>query len=390
MTDHLNNSLLRQERNNVSGVRVVYPYPWFSPRFQHKDVVLFPQALAGQLLTGVEIIKGPFVLGEESADMGPTPRRIALAVNMSVASTSFWLRCLFWRKRLRSELTVFFNFNLISAILAWLFSLTAPHGHRFIVKADLNPRDGLFVGQGAGARIRRKLIAAMFARAHATVVVETNAALATTRACTEFSRLPLVLCRNGVETGIENAPTVNRDIDVLVVTRYNAVAKAAHRYFEVFKELRPGLKIAIVGVGAEAAVSEKRSAPHLLLLAHDMLAHEQVVQLMLRSKVFLNLSAQESFCLALMEAAESGCRIISTDVGVAADLGSFYPHIQVMSFDPELLAAEVHRAIDTGATNAVCPGRFAWDEVLRMDCLVEKLLEISPTPTPAVGKAPLR
>jgi glycosyltransferase involved in cell wall biosynthesis len=313
---------------------------------------------------------------------------MALAANMSAASASFWLRCLFLRKRLRSELTVFFNFNLISAILAWLFSLTAPPGHRFIVKADLNPRDGLFVGDGAGARTRRKLIASMLARARAVVVVETNAALATTRACEEFSQLPLVLCRNGVETGIGDQPAVSRDIDVLVVTRFNAVAKAAHRYFDVLKQLRPGLKIAIVGVGSEAAVSEMRSAPHLLLLAHDVLAHEQVVQFMLRSKVFLNLSAQESFCLALMEAAESGCRIISTDVGVAADLGTFYPHVQVMSFDPELLAAEVHRAIDAGVTNAVRPGRFAWDEVLKMDCLVEKLMEILPTPTPTAGKAP--
>jgi glycosyltransferase involved in cell wall biosynthesis len=359
----------------VSRIRVVYPYPWFSPRFQHKDVVLFPRALAKQLAAGFCITKGPVVLGEESANVRALPRRLSMAANMCVAVAIFSLRRAFTHKKLSNELTILFNFNLVSAVLTYLFSSVAPKGHRFIVKADLNPQDRLFDREDPSAFRKRKLIAALFTRAHAAIVVETTTALEKVHGFAEFDQIRFVLCRNGVETRISNDGPIVRDIDVLVVTRFNEAAKAGERYLEVFQRLRAGLNVVVVGVGAGAAIAAEQLGSNLSVQVYDALEHDCLVQMMLRSRVFLNLSAAESFCLALMEAAEAGCRIISTDVGVAKDLMSLYPYVQVVKFEAEYVAAQVHSAVDMEATNAVCPGRFSWDAVLRMDCLVQKLFD---------------
>lgn len=365
---------LSERENELSSVRLVYPYPWFSPRFEYKDVILFPSALAQLLGARFEAVKGPVILGEESDEVSAVSRRLAMAVNMAVTIACFWYRCVFDRGNLRKEVTVLFNFNLLSSILAWFFAAAAPREHWLLIKADLNTNDALFRSRTASGRWKRSLIASMYRWSRSTIVVETKAALDLLQQFAVFGGVKAVLCRNGVETGIDTADlSTNRDIDVLIVTRFNSPAKAATRYLDLLADYRDELRVAIVGTGSIAAASTLKSNANLNIQCHDSLDHRQLVRMMCNAKVFLNLSAQESFCLSLLEAAEAGCRIITTDVGVAQDLAEFYAHLRIIEYDRQSLIDNVRHELQKENMMGLRPGFFSWHSVLRMDNLLQKI-----------------
>ncbi|MBW3761223.1 glycosyltransferase family 4 protein [Aeromonas jandaei] len=63
------------------------------------------------------------------------------------------------------------------------------------------------------------------------------------------------------------------------------------------------------------------------------LSKSETLKILLKSHLFVNLSIEESYCFALIEAALANCHIITTPVGVANDLSKNYQRIDILKYN---------------------------------------------------------
>lgn len=118
---------------------------------------------------------------------------------------------------------------------------------------------------------------------------------------------------------------LEKDIDVLGVGAFNGV-KNWPLFFETIRrvaEKLPNIKVWIVGSGEQKSmIEEMRRAMALTenVKFTGALPRQKVLEWMRRSRVLLMTSDFEAFGYALLEASASGCRIVSTPVGIAPEL----------------------------------------------------------------------
>ncbi len=122
-------------------------------------------------------------------------------------------------------------------------------------------------------------------------------------------------------------PAVPRTLDVLGVGSLLPV-KDWERWLRVLRQVadrRPALRAELIGAGPELG-RLRALATALHLDGHIALTGElprpAVLARMRRSRVLLHTARFESFGMVLAEAAANGCRVVSTPVGAAPQLGS--------------------------------------------------------------------
>jgi 1,2-diacylglycerol 3-alpha-glucosyltransferase len=142
------------------------------------------------------------------------------------------------------------------------------------------------------------------------------------------------------------AGKVERDVDVLGVGVFQAV-KNWPLFFETVKkvsEVLPNLKVWLIGSGEEKErLVEMRRTLNLgeIIKFAGPLQRPHVLEWMRRSRVLLLTSDFEAFGYALTEASASGCRIVSTPVGIAPQL----PFCEIGE-TAEVLAAHLLAALE--------------------------------------------
>lgn len=150
----------------------------------------------------------------------------------------------------------------------------------------------------------------------------------------------------------EVPPLINplRPIDILGVGSLLPV-KNWIKWLEVILLLvqqYPNTRAVLVGDGPElhkiAGFIEKNGlTPHIMLLG--TLPRTKVLEYMTQSKILLHTAQFESFGYVLAEASAFGCQVISTPVGIAADVG-------VTGKTVEELAFQIKKALTEKSSNA--------------------------------------
>ncbi|CAD7695753.1 unnamed protein product [Ostreobium quekettii] len=80
----------------------------------------------------------------------------------------------------------------------------------------------------------------------------------------------------------------------------------------------PKVKVLICGDGPKRRVLERivdRENLHSQVTLHPAVPHSEARQILARGQIFLNASLTEAFCMAIVEAASVGLRVVSTRVG---------------------------------------------------------------------------
>lgn len=354
----------------VTDTILVYPYPWFGERLLHKDVYQFPMAVARALDCKFLVLKGWLITGEEIDGQSRWILRVALLLNtifLIVRLAKFY----FSRKSLH-PCFIFFHLTWSTAILASLMQLIWRDKSFILIKSDLNPESGLATG-GESSLLERLSVRMLRSKVNA-VIGETGASVKALLGL--FGPSQVVLCPNGIDiSSIEQNNPIDRNIDVIVVSRFNVVKKGVALYSEVIPELvKAGLSVHLIGEGAEDFSIRTSLSGHSKVKVSEKLQHSDVMLSMKQARIFLSLSLSESFLIAIIEAYAMGCRVISTSVGVAPDLAKSTSNITIVSFNVSDIVKEVMFYIneeDPDPPSRLC----AWDDVIEESGLIKGLIK---------------
>jgi glycosyltransferase involved in cell wall biosynthesis len=348
---------------------LIYPYPWFGERLLHKDVYQFPMAVARALDCKFHVLKGWLITGEEIDGQSRWILRVALLLN--TIFLIFRLARLYFGRTAKHPCFTLFHLTWSSAIIASFVRLIWRDRACILIKSDLNPESGLATGdcgsflEGLSIQILRSKIN--------LVIGETSAS--TKGLLGLFGSSQVVRCPNGIDiSSIQQNNLHNRDIDVIVVSRFNVEKKGVVLYSEVIPELvQAGLSVHLIGEGAEDFSIRTSLSGHSKVKVSEKLQHSDVMLSMKKARIFLSLSLSESFLIAIMEAYAMGCRVISTPVGVAPDLAKSTPNITIVSFEASDIINEVMFYIneeDPDPPSRLC----AWDDVIEESGLIKEII----------------
>lgn len=135
---------------------------------------------------------------------------------------------------------------------------------------------------------------------------------------------------------------------ISIITRDDTPLKGYDRIIPILKQLDRNLSciendysvdVKIIGPlsvemrNSISEVSKELSQIDIHLLGS--LSSKATLDELSKSQLFVNLSLEESYCFALVEAALTKCRVITTPVGVADDLSKHYPNIEILNFNVE-------------------------------------------------------
>jgi glycosyltransferase involved in cell wall biosynthesis len=131
-----------------------------------------------------------------------------------------------------------------------------------------------------------------------------------------YGTRPQHVITNGIDPAVYQSLQTTRDIDIIGVGSLIPL-KRYDLFIEIIKTLQvslPGLKVLICGKGSEQQNLEKLIAGnglnHIIQLTGEK-THDEVLQLMQRSKLLLHTSSYEGFSGACLEALYAGTHVIS-------------------------------------------------------------------------------
>lgn len=162
--------------------------------------------------------------------------------------------------------------------------------------------------------------------------------------------------RWGIDRSPDRTPPEARDIDVLGCGSMIAL-KNWDRFLHclaLLKTNRPDIRAVLIGDGVEAP--NLRSLATRLGLDQNLtfaghIPRSAVEMYMQRAKVLLHTADFESFGFVLVEAALAGCRVVSTPVGIATEIGQTAEQAADLA---DLVAQSLHFQ--------VTPAPFLWHE----------------------------
>lgn len=348
-----------------SATILVYPYPWSSERLKHKDVFLFPSAVAKAL--GVPLLTQTswLVTGEELEGQSPLVLRMALLLNCLIALPRL-VRVRF-KAEAKNPCLIFFHIGWPTALLAIFSRCLWGRRAYILVKTDLNPNSAL-VTCGAGSFLEYFSVRVLRRMAN-LLTVETEAATLLLRRIIK-GPAQVLHCRNGIDIPSSLLHSLQRKTDVLVVSRFSVEKKGAALYAKVIPEIvRAGFRVHLIGDGAEEFM--RQVFPHTVgqVEISEQLTHAAVLHAMRDARVFLSLSLSESFLIAIMEAYAMGCLIVSTPVGVAPELARETANVKITSFHPDQILDQLMVAI-TQEQPPIPHNINGWDNVVEKSGLI--------------------
>jgi phosphatidylinositol glycan class A protein len=151
----------------------------------------------------------------------------------------------------------------------------------------------------------------------------------------------------------------------------------------------PHVRFVIGGDGPKMALLEKVRRDHALSDRVELLGnvpHDQVRNVLIRGTIFLNCSLTESFCIAILEAAATGCYVVATNVGGVPEV---LPAHMVTLAEPD--ADDLMRALGEALVKAALIDRraqhdevsrlYSWPEVAARTVRVYDAMRSAPTVT---------
>lgn len=349
-------------------VLLLYPYPWFSVRLNHKDVIQFPKALSRCLNVSFESILAPIVTGEELENQHLYKLRLATIANVFILSGKIIYRRILY-DFFPKICFVIFHLSWSTAILVILIRLISGNKPTLIVKTDISSQSNIAKGRGS---IVEKISIKIINRYVDIIIGETKEAVDSLKDL--FSNSYKVLhCRNGIDSSsIPSYVDNQRLIDVLILSRFNIDKKGSEYYKVVVPHLlKCGYTITLVG-GAANEVFGKYLVEYDNLTIFNQLPHEKVMQLMGSAKIFLNLSIQESFLIALLEARAMGCKVLTTPVGVAPEIAKDDSRIMLINPDEKHIENLINNHIECGS-NSLPNNLGGWDDVILSSKLIPRI-----------------
>lgn len=353
--------------NNM--VILVYPYPWYNARLNHKDVFLFPMAISDALKCQMSMFMGKFVSGSEREGQNKSVLRVALLIN--VILLCFRLLALKIFSRQICPRFIYFHIGWPTALLAFFCCILWGKSAKIVVKSDFNAENNVSINN---LSLIDAASVVLINRVDCIVVGETSKSVDVLKNIFHGGKASVMLCRNGfdvVSLPLNYEP--DREIDVLIVSRFRVLEKGRNAYALVVPLLtKAGFKVMLVGDGVHEFLSELGLKESLYLKATEKLVNLDVLKAMKRSKIFLNLSVSESFIIALVEAYAMGCQVICTPVGIGPDLAMETKNVSLVSSDPsEVLSAVTVSCKNQQPRSPVIIG--TWEEVVRSSGIIRRL-----------------
>lgn len=355
------------DANNI--VVLVYPYPWYNERFRHKDVFLFPLALSDLLHCQMKVLTGWFIVGSEREGQNKKSLLFALMSNVVLLV----LRLLAFRLTdwSASPRFVFFHIGWSTALLAFLCHILWGKDSKIIVKSDFNVNNGISKNKRGWLE---KAIVGCLNSFTSVIVAETKKSAEALEKIFHGRNTSIVLCRNGLDDRslpIDFNPA--RDIDVLVVSRFSVVEKGCNTYALTIPHLvEAGLNVMLVGDSVNNFLLKNGLDKSLHLTSFERLENLEVLRLMKRSKIFLNLSESESYIIALVEACAMGCQVLCTPAGVGPDLAEDVKNVSLISNIPDEIISAVMLHLKKPCTKSSSSG-WTWKEVVRNSAISQML-----------------
>ncbi|EJE0812484.1 glycosyltransferase, partial [Escherichia coli] len=195
----------------------------------------------------------------------------------------------------------------------------------------------------------------------------------------------LKLMPNGVDAKLvrevikTEGPDVFKENTITIISRHACEAKAPNRIFDVI-DVMSELKLnnwtlQILGYFPTIFTDALRiraleCGVNIICDGYNLELYD-VYKRLFKSKMFICLSLQESYCISLVEAAVFNNHIISTNVGVAEDLSLKYGNIKIIeNYSKNLLSKTIEKTIknDIKIKKASISDRmldsYSWDNII--------------------------
>lgn len=192
---------------------------------------------------------------------------------------------------------------------------------------------------------------------------------------TKFTPMPNMRSREGITVVMVSRLVYRKGVDLAAEVIPRACAAV------------PGLKFIIGGDGPKRLLLEEMRERHGL---HDRITllgavpHTQVPDLLRSGHIFLNTSLTESFCIAILEAACTGCFVVSTNVGGVPEV--LPPHMMCLAQPNALdltraLLEAIPKALacDPTAMHASIAKSYSWMDVAQRTQRIYETIMRTPT-----------
>lgn len=164
---------------------------------------------------------------------------------------------------------------------------------------------------------------------------------------------PLHIIPNGIDPQIFSSTSIKKDIDVLAAGSLIPL-KQFHVFLQIIKDMKgyfPDIKAIIAGHGPEKnrlqALVETLELKQNVLLPGEK-PHQQVLQLMQRTRVFLHPSLYEGFSSVCLEALYAGAHVVSFCKPMKEDV----KHWHVVTNENEMLQKAIEILHDPAADHS--------------------------------------
>ncbi|MGR5146676.1 glycosyltransferase [Photobacterium alginatilyticum] len=337
-------------------VCLIYSWENFRANYLEKDVGLFPKFFAKSSCEELDKIIFDSIDIEEKVDG---------KLYKSKSYLHFIFDCLrFNFNYLRNvKYFILFHVSLRTGLLAKLLKLINPSS-TIVVKTDLslsNVRDFTTIKKNNPTKYK---LMSTFNKSIDAFCVETTQSidLLVSAHADLVEKDKIYHVPNGVITSpIFSEPTKKDEASITIITRDDCDLKGVDRITPLLQSIDEALgdnqslvKVRIVGPLSDSTrheiISSTETCTHIGVELLGSLPKEDTLAILCKSEFFINLSVEESYCFALVEAALANCHIITTPVGVAADLSSNYSNIDILDFCPRDFSSRFLHHLDAKET----------------------------------------
>ncbi|EGR2422869.1 glycosyltransferase [Vibrio cholerae] len=360
-------------------VCLIYAWENFKPSYLEKDVGLFPRFFAKASKQRLEcLIYDSIGIKDE----------VEGRLYQSKSYVSFLFDCIidnFSRLR-RVKYFILFHVSLRTCLLSAVLKVINPSS-KIIVKTDLSVSNVNYLSEMRKKNAIKYYLMRFFNKTVDAFCIETvkpiDLLLDKHKGFIAANKIYCV--PNGVveRERLSSEPIRKCNNSITIITRDDSPLKGADRisYFlnyldKALKKYNITTKIAVSVIGSLSENTRNEilySSKELPLLQVHLLGcldRESTITMLEQSELFVNLSLEESYCFALVEAALACCYIVTTPVGVATDLSLHYSNMSVLDYNSDNFIEAVVRNLTCSCGNnrsfdcLFDKGIYNWDRIL--------------------------
>lgn len=339
-------------------VCLIYSWENFSFNYLVKDVGLFPKFFAKSSNQRLEAL-----IYDSTGLDGNLDGSCSGELHKSKSYLHFILKIFLNRISYIKNVRYFilFHVSLRTSLLSMLLKLVNP-SCSVIVKTDLSNSN---VHELSNVRRRNPIkyyFMLIFNRMVDAFCIETKGVIELLKIehPSLINRDKIYYVPNGVLYDEVFSKTIDKDRhSISIITRDDTLLKGHDRIIPLLKRLDKDLSCSNKGYIVDVRVigplsvetrnslselSRKLSKVDVDLLGR--LTSQSTLAVLSRSQLFVNVSLEESYCFALVEAALVKCGVITTPVGVAEDLSLHYQDVEILNFNVEAFAQCIISKLD--------------------------------------------